>query len=298
MTDPSFNPAHYPALASFPERSFVTTVPDGHDPETLPCVLSLLGVTPPHNIRGWIEALGADVNVGEDDLVFRGSWMKLDEHGAYAGFCDAPKEIPRLRFATPIPLVSYRCLFILPGHSAYANQLKMKPPYELFGMKPKATGIPLLDRELSVINEANPGRALALWSPSSMKALPVFPHKAAAVTGTNVVKGIAKTLGITLVTTEAMTGDIDTDLRAKTTLALTLAEDYPFVLLHIGGCDEAAHRMDRPEKEAFMKRIDEIVLPELLSSKHEIHAASDHGCDPGTGKHTGEPQPYFKRRAI
>jgi 2,3-bisphosphoglycerate-independent phosphoglycerate mutase len=301
MSDPGFNPERYPTMASFPERTLVKTVPEGHEPETLPCVLTLLGVTPPRNIRGWIEALGAGVDINEQDLIFRGSWMQLDNNGAYEGFTGAPENFDGLRHARYIPLDGYRCLLVMPGHSAYADKLEMKPPYELFNMHPRncnPTGIPLLDRELSHINESYPGRALALWSASAIKALPGFPQKAAVVTGTNVVKGIAKALGMRLVTSPSMTGDTDTDLSEKTTAALNLAEEYPFVLLHIGGCDEAAHRKNKLDKEMFLKRVDEIVLAELLRSKHEIAAASDHGCDPAMGKHTGEPQPYFKRMEI
>ena len=47
INDSSFNAEKYPALASFPARSYIKTVPDGFEAETLPCVLSLLGITLP-----------------------------------------------------------------------------------------------------------------------------------------------------------------------------------------------------------------------------------------------------------
>ncbi len=76
-----------------------------------------------------------------------------------------------------------------------------------------------------------------------------------------------------------------TDLDAKTEAALRAAERCPFVLLHINGADEAAHRHDSAEKETFLRRVDDRVLSRLLASEHEIMVASDHGADPKSGVH-------------
>lgn len=87
-----------------------------------------------------------------------------------------------------------------------------------------------------------------------------------------------------------------TDLDAKTEAALRAAERCPFVLLHINGADEAAHRHDSAEKETFLRRVDDRVLSRLLASEHEIVVASDHGTDPESGAHLGGPQPFFTSR--
>ena len=87
-----------------------------------------------------------------------------------------------------------------------------------------------------------------------------------------------------------------TDLDAKTEAALRAAERCPFVLLHINGADEAAHRHDSAEKETFLRRVDDRVLSRLLASEHEIMVASDHGADPESGAHLGGPQPFFTSR--
>lgn len=84
-----------------------------------------------------------------------------------------------------------------------------------------------------------------------------------------------------------------TDLDAKTEAALRAAERCPFVLLHINGADEAAHRHDSAEKETFLRRVDDRVLSRLLASEHEIMVASDHGTDPKSGAHLGGPQPFL-----
>lgn len=109
MNDPYFNVLKYPALASFPVRNQVETVPNGFEAETLPCVLSLLGAAPPpKNIRGWIEALGAGIEINSEDLVFRGSWVKLDDNGICKEFCKAPINLPKIERVRYIPLGGYR----------------------------------------------------------------------------------------------------------------------------------------------------------------------------------------------
>ena len=109
-------------------------------------------------------------------------------------------------------------------------------------------------------------------------------------------KGIARLLHMELFPVKGATGDVDTDLDAKTEAALRAAKRCPFVLLHINGADEAAHRHDSAEKETFLRRVDDRVLSRLLASEHEIVVASDHGADPESGAHLGGPQPFFTSR--
>ena len=93
------------------------------------------------------------------------------------------------------------------------------------------------------------------------------------------------------------TGDIDTNLQDKTRVAISVAQTYPFVLLHINGADEAAHRKDKNEKNDFLHKVDTVVLHSLLQSGHDIYVASDHGTDPITGQHIGNRQPVFTNSA-
>ena len=128
-----------------------------------------------------------------------------------------------------------------------------------------------------------------LAPPSNGRAIMEF-------SGKELVKGIARLLHMELFPVKGATGDVDTDLDAKTEAALRAAERYPFVLLHINGADEAAHRHDSAEKETFLRRVDDRVLSRLLASEHEIVVASDHGADPESGAHLGGPQPFFTSR--
>jgi 2,3-bisphosphoglycerate-independent phosphoglycerate mutase len=300
MSDPNFRAESYPALASFPERGSIDTVPDGFEAETLPCVLSLLGVAPVKNIRGWIEALGAGIKICPDDLVFRGSWVSLDDNGICAGFCEAPKRIPGLEPMRYVFLKGYKNLLIIPACVPYTNSIRSALPFDLLGkhisnyIKPD---VPLLKNALRHINSMYPNQAMLLWAPSTVQALPDL-SQFAAVCGTNVVRGIAKALNMKLVTGDAMTGDTDTDLSAKLKSTLELADEFPLVLLHIGGCDEAAHRMNKTEKTMFLSEVDKIVISGLLQSCHAVDVVSDHGSDPLTGRHIGGSQLIFRRLGL
>ena len=84
-------------------------------------------------------------------------------------------------------------------------------------------------------------RCMLLWGQSVPVALPPFPQKSAVICGKELVKGIARLLHMELFPVKGATGDVDTDLDAKTEAALRAAERCPFVLLHINGTDEAAH---------------------------------------------------------
>ncbi len=295
MNDPSFDAERYPALASFPKRGFINTVPDGFGAETLSCILSLLGIKSPKNIRGWIEALGAGIEIQRDDLIFRGSWISLDDSGFCSCFCDAPENIPELEQVRYVPLSRDKSLLIISGYASYANSIQAILPFEFLGGNIDryiCPDIAPLKDALGRINSIDAKRAMILWAPSTVHSLPDLPHFA-AVCGANVVRGIAKALNMRLVTESGMTGDTDTDLNAKLCSTLELAEEYPFVMLHIGGCDEAAHRMNKMQKETFLSKVDKIVLSQLLQSGHEIEVVSDHGSDPLTGRHIGGSQPFL-----
>lgn len=78
MADPHFQVERYGHLASMGSVRYVDTC-GGFPPETLHCVLRLLGVTDlPVHLRGYVEALGTGIPVRPDDLLLRSSCYTLD----------------------------------------------------------------------------------------------------------------------------------------------------------------------------------------------------------------------------
>ncbi len=74
MTDAAFRVEDYPALSSMRLLNAVHIVPQGFEPESLTCILTLLGISPiPPLLLGYAEALGAGIPIQTDDLVLRAS---------------------------------------------------------------------------------------------------------------------------------------------------------------------------------------------------------------------------------
>lgn len=300
MTDPDFRAEAYPNLSHMARLESIDTT-QGREPESLGCILRLLGVTEvPAHLRGYAEALGWGIPVDAGSLVLRGSWFARDA----AGRCTVP--IPGPRFLPqPLPqcryhaLGQYKGLLIFPDFGEFAEKMVTFPPYLCAG-RPARELCPRGCEAVRQVFQAQLAgdRCLIPWGQSTGASLPPFPRKAAVVSGTAVVKGIGKLLGMEVLELPEATGDVDTDLSAKAARTLEAAERFPFVLLHINGADEAAHRRDRAEKEAFLHRVDRVLLPALLSSPHSLWLTADHGSDPATGKHTAGPQPVFYRPAL
>ena len=294
MTDPQFDARDYPSLSSMRLEHYIDTT-CGHDAESFGCILRLLGVkdVPAHS-RGYAEALGADIPVGENDLVLRGSWYGLDAEGR----CTAPVHAPE-RIAGEClyySLGDYKSLIVFPGEAESVHRIITYPPYDCLG-KPAAQLCPQGSEVITEVFQSNLSKnhCLLLWGQSAPSVFAPFPMKAAAVCHATVVKGIARLLGMTVLNVTGATGDTDTDLVSKVNTALKAAQEFPFTLLHINGADEASHRKNSLEKAAFLRKIDKLVLSELLRSEHEIVVVSDHGTDPLTGLHIAGDQPIFEK---
>ena len=296
MTDPQFDARDYPSLSSMRlERCIDTTC--GYDAESFGCILRLLGVRDvPDHSRGYAEALGAGIPVGENDLVLRGSWYGLDAEGR----CTEP--VPALGHILGEcechyhSLGDYKSLLVFPGEGKSVRRITTYPPYDCLG-KSAVQLCPQGSEAVKEVFESNlqKDRCLLLWGQSAPSSLAPLQMKAAVICHATVVKGIGHLLGMTVLDVEGATGDTDTDLTSKVRSALKAAEEFPFVLLHINGADEASHRKDPSEKTEFLKMVDKMVLTELLRSEFEVVVVSDHGTDPDTGLHISGQQPMYMR---
>ena len=297
MTDPGFRLDSYPNLS----RMYLTRYTDttqGQEPESLGCILRLLDIQKvPGHLRGYAEALGNGIAVGANDLVLRGSWLGVDADGNCSVPVPAPEQITGAGNCVYHPIGQYQSLLVFPGMASFVSDLTTHPPHACAGQPIRqlcpqgcAPVEQLFHSQLTV------DRCLIPWGQSVPTGIAPFPQKAAVVCGTAIVKGIARLLGMELIPVPGVTGDVDTDLVAKTAAALNAAKEYPFVLLHINGADEASHRRNAGEKQAFLQKIDEVVIPLLLRSWHDVAVTADHGTDPKTGIHTGSLQPVFSNK--
>lgn len=307
MTGGGFRVSEYPHLAAMQYVKDVQTIPDGYETESLTGILTLLGVSPvPRNIRGWVEAVGAGIPVRAEDLVFRGSWVLLDQNDTVTGLADACASADKaVSVGTPTPAVlpggleyhpqgSYKSILIWRGMAHALEGVRTVPPHDSTGL-PYAALLPAGSEPLCrVIRSARRGRlALVPWAQSCAAPLPPFPARAAVVCGAGIMRGIGRVLGMEILDVPGATGDTDTNLEGKARAAVDAAPAYDCVVLHINGADEAGHRRDCGEKERFLGAVDRIVIRHLLDSGYPCIVASDHGTDCATGKHLAGKQPVF-----
>ena len=121
--------------------------------------------------------------------------------------------------------------------------------------------------------------------------------RVACVSGECTVLGLARLTGMTTIVTDDMTGNLDTNLRVKASMALEALRDHDLVYLHLKGCDVAGHDKQPQLKRWFIEQTDEMVgqIMEEVSVWGQPYFvfAGDHSTPCELGRHTGDPVPVF-----
>jgi 2,3-bisphosphoglycerate-independent phosphoglycerate mutase len=118
----------------------------------------------------------------------------------------------------------------------------------------------------------------------------------AVVTGSPVVKGIARALGMSVIEVVGATGKIDTNLEGKVAAALAALSTRDFVLLHVLAPDIAAHDKILDKKIKIIEKIDEkwfkYILNRVDFDETVVAVTSDHITDVWTGLHLPGHVPF------
>ncbi len=306
MSDDAFRREDYRYLSKMTAGRRIDTCM-GCRPETLTCTLHILGVsTVPAGLRAYVEALGAGVEIYAEDLLLRGSRYTADKAGHLLSPCDEKysegfsAELASGAIFKFHPIGGYKSILVFPGAKRKIGKIKTFPPSggSIYAKAPE--GFLALKEAFDYLKDDDScvipwGESFAQKLELSKESLYLNPEKSTLISGTTIVRGIGRLLGIKSVYGPGFTGDTDTNLFGKLEAALESAQRCETVILHINGADEAGHRKDSAEKRAFLKKVDEIVIRGLLESPYDIEVVSDHGTDPVTGSHTGELQPFFFR---
>lgn len=285
------------------------------------CILRLLGLAPkliPVG-RGFVEAMGAGIQVDPGHILFRCNIISTDHRGIIRSSCPASlnetalialaQRINQEAFDLGMQLLhteGYKLLLVCKGLDP-GQYIPTQPPHQHIGQGFIAPNHPKLRRFLElatpILRELSSHELryqAALWDFSAYSPLPSFyalwGARGAMVCGTAIAAGIGRGLGMEVSVPEQATGDIDTNLRAKLTECLDLMRQFPFVFCHINGTDEASHRRDPLQKAAFLSKIDQELLAPLLQSSPSgtvIRICSDHGCSSTTGRHLRVPIPLI-----
>ena len=183
MTDPHFQVERYGHLVSMGSMRYVDTC-GGFPPETLHCVLRLLGVTDlPVHLRGYVEALGTGIPVRPDDLLLRGSCYTLDGEGCCTMPCCAPAKVEDPAF-TYYRLGGYQALLVFPHMAHTVNNIVTQiPSGGQRALCPQGSLVLRHAFERLLTKE----RCMLLWGQSVPVALLPFPQKSAVICGKELV---------------------------------------------------------------------------------------------------------------
>lgn len=294
-------------------------------PESCSCILRLLGLPAeamPKN-RAYLELLAHNRDVADDEMVLRCNLAVRDKNGKLVAFNGSGLTTGQMRQAAMVcnklyddieffHLSEYRNLLVLKQEEAVLN-CKVKPPHESLGesvelllaeVKQCSTAIARLldeaEKRLSVFNHDGLHYILYPWGASNKQALPSFnslnDRTGGAVCKAEIVVGIAKALGMEVITPPSATGDIDTDVSDKVDATLELLRQHDFVIAHFNGTDEAAHRYDALGKAQFIAKIDQEFLGLLMrvyDDPLKIVVCGDHVTSSVSGKHGDGPVPII-----
>ena len=244
--------------------SRVATTPPGLAAGSEIGIPTLLGAPPEHPVaRGLVEAAAAGVDVPDG----AGAW-RVDLHHADG------------------------------RRSVTAEALLLRP--EVADLLPDHEVVHLKGHRLLAVGEARPDiRSVAslyahVWEDGA--PLPrILDERTVIVCAPGAAAGCGRLLGARVVTPQGATGDVGSDLWAKTRAALAVLPEADVVVVHVGGADEAAHHRDRIGKKAMIEAADQDVVRPLARAAQDAGAVlavtSDHATCVETGRHDAAPVP-------
>jgi len=170
--------------------------------------------------------------------------------------------------------------------------------FELAARKILATHPVNLERKSKRLLPAN---SILTREPGQVHAFPILKRPSGlglsgiCVTGDDTILGIAKVTGMDVCKTPEMTANLDTDLNKKFEITAKLLKQYGVVVLHVKGCDIAAHNRDAEKKKDFLEKID-AELGRFLGKwpgKLRLCITADHTTWSEEGVHTDDPVPVL-----
>lgn len=311
----------------------VRTVPDGFTPGSDVATMSLLGydVRKHYTGRAPIEAVAQNVRLRPEDVIFRCNLVNItngemtDFTAGHIQTAEAERIIDDLNSglkdtgAVFHRGVSYRNLMVLDDPEGL--EVACMPPHDIPNepvahYQPKGKGaariIDIMRRASEivaghVVNQARrelgetPANAVWLWGQGVVPIMPRFRQRfgvrGAAIAAVDLIRGLGKLLGWTLIDVPGATGYLDTDYGAKGKYAVEALDEYDLIAVHIEAPDEAGHMGDAKEKVKALERIDEHIVGPLLEKlrtfdRWRILVAPDHPTPVVKRTHTATPPPF------
>ncbi len=300
----------------------VKTVPTGIKPGSDIANMSILGVNPKKVKigRGALEALAMGLNDLEDKIIFRANFVTIrnnimeDYTGGGIKSKTGKKIINHLnkyfknkgvRFVSGL---DYRNIAIIDKDNI---DVKTIPPHDILNKKinnylPKGKDskfiIDIMNKTSELIKNSNiksNTNMIWLWGEGKINKGFSFEEKygvkGAVISAVDIIKGIARYLGMDVIKVKRITGDIDTAYNNKAKAALKNLDKYDFIFVHIEAPDEAGHRGNPEEKVEAIEKIDKDIVGFILNnikSDTKIILLPDHPTPCKLRTHTDKPVPF------
>lgn len=320
-------------IAANGRQGLVVTVPRGFTPGSDVATLSLFGYDPKvyHTGRAPLEAAAQGIATGPDQLIFRCNFVTIidsrmeDFTAGHISQAEANRLIADLNQGLTTPDccfytgVSYRNLLIATVPDSVAPQCT--PPHDIPGEPvsshlPKGAGAAwvreIMDQAHAILDHhevndvrrdlgENPATDIWLWGQGKPPSLESF-HDRFGITGSvvaavDLIRGIARTIGLELIDVPGATGYLDTDYAAKGQAAVSALDRFDLSVVHVEAPDEAGHLGDANAKVEAIEQIDELVVGPLLKKLRDyddwrILVAPDHPTPVRRKTHTSTPPPF------
>jgi 2,3-bisphosphoglycerate-independent phosphoglycerate mutase len=309
------------------------TSPAGFTPGTDVGTLSVLGYDPHryYSGRAPLEAAAKGLVVRPDQMIFRCNFVTVldglmkDNTAGHIAQEDADALIAELDRALRgdgcefHAGVTYRHLMLLSDAASFA--LRCAPPHDIID-QPVAKHAPsgagaervaaIMERAAALIadHEVNrrrrergksPVTGIWLWGqgrPAPFESFASrFGPEAAVITAVDILRGMAKLMGMRLIEVPGATGYIDTNYAGKGEAAAAALDEFDMVIVHVEAADEAAHMGSPAEKVKALERIDEMVVGPVLAKlrsfpERRVLVAADHPTDCRSRGHSAVPPPF------
>lgn len=314
----------------------VRTIPDRMKPGSDIGNLSVIGYNPSKIYLGRapLEAANLGITLEADEVAFRCNLVTMlhDQMVDYSAGHISTKEAAILlrdlnrelgdetiRF---IPGKSYRHLVILKVRRVQEYlKIPCAAPHDIMGQDikkhlPQGMGaktlLRLMEKSKAVLEDhpvnkvridlkENPANFIWLWGQGTKMTLPSFQDKfgvsGGIISAVDLVNGIGRLAGLSVIKVPGITGYYDTNYRGKADYALKALKDYDFVFIHIEGPDEAGHNGDFKAKISCIEQIDREIIGRILKSfknrdDFRMLILPDHATPVALRTHTGEPVPF------
>jgi len=328
--------AHTPNMdevARLGQLGLARMIPPGFDPGSDVAMLSILGYDPRRYYTGRapLEAAELGIDLRPDLVAFRCNLITADEGRVadYSGghitsgeaeelirFLDQHLGGEDVRFHCG---VSYRHICVIRDTSLV--RVSCTPPHDIIGKPiedylPRGDGAQRLTKLMKdsyrllhdhAINKArvtkgqSPANMIWLWGQGQAATLPAFGERfgvgGGVISAVDLVKGIARLIGLESIAVPGATGYYDTDYQAKANYALKCLDKEDFVLVHVEAPDEASHNGDLEQKVRAIEKFDQLVVGTIKDRLCQERAfrmlvMPDHATPLQLRTHAADPVPF------